>query len=164
MQNTNRSLTSYGLSTLSGLGLAMALIFFAVSALGAERLVGMTVDEGSAEMLVGGEPVRLVGIHFPTEQGLCSLKVNGCKKLAMTALKAWLDAPEKVECEVVQIMTSGMHAVHCTAEGEDVGAWLVSRGLALADRRSSRAYVRDEQAARQAGIGLWNILTLVAAN
>lgn len=164
MKNTIRLQATLGLCTCSRLIFVLALIFYAGSAVGAERLVGLSVSEGSSEMLVGGQPVRLVGVHFPAEQGLCNLELDGCKAIAMTALKAWLKAPDQLECEVVQALTSGVHAVHCTAEGEDVGAWLVRRGLALADRRSSRAYVRAEQAARQAGIGLWNILTLVAAN
>lgn len=164
MQNTTPSLTAYGFSMLSGLVLAIALICFAAPAAGAERLVGMTINEDSAEMRAGGEPIRLVGVHFPAEQGLCRLEANGCQKLAMTALEAWLDAPENVECDVFHTTASGVNAVHCTAEGEDIGAWLVRRGLAMADRRSSRAYVRDEQAARQDGIGLWNILSLVAAH
>jgi len=42
------------------------------------------------------------------------------------------------------------------ADGEDLNAWMVHEGWALAFVRYSKAYVADETAARDAGRGLWS--------
>jgi endonuclease YncB( thermonuclease family) len=44
---------------------------------------------------------------------------------------------------------------NCIPDGQDIGAWLVENGWALAYRRFSTAYVRQEQAAESAGRGIW---------
>ena len=43
----------------------------------------------------------------------------------------------------------------CHAGGEDVNAWMVSQGLALAYRKYSRVYVGQERSAKAARRGLW---------
>ena len=41
------------------------------------------------------------------------------------------------------------------ADGEDLDAWLVRSGLAIAYRKYSTVYVEDEDSARNARRGLW---------
>jgi endonuclease YncB( thermonuclease family) len=43
----------------------------------------------------------------------------------------------------------------CTVAGEDMGAWMVSQGLALAYRRYSLDYVDEEADAQAARRGIW---------
>ena len=43
----------------------------------------------------------------------------------------------------------------CSAAGEDLNAWMVRQGWALAYRHYSTAYVSDEDAAHLAGVGIW---------
>ncbi len=43
----------------------------------------------------------------------------------------------------------------CTVAGEDIGAWMVSEGLALAYRRYSLEYVDDEAEAQAPRRGIW---------
>ena len=43
----------------------------------------------------------------------------------------------------------------CRHAGQDVNAWMVSQGLALAYRRYSRGYVGEEASARDARLGMW---------
>ncbi len=43
----------------------------------------------------------------------------------------------------------------CTVAGEDMGAWMVQQGLALAYRRYSHDYVNEEAEARAARRGIW---------
>ena len=43
----------------------------------------------------------------------------------------------------------------CAVTGEDIGAWMVSQGLALAYRRYSLDYVDEEADARAAQRGIW---------
>jgi endonuclease YncB( thermonuclease family) len=46
-------------------------------------------------------------------------------------------------------------SVGADADDEDLGAWLVRAGLAIAYRKYSTVYVDDEDAARRARRGLW---------
>ena len=43
----------------------------------------------------------------------------------------------------------------CTVAGEDLGAWMVSQGLALAYRRYSLDYVHEEVGAQAARRRIW---------
>jgi endonuclease YncB( thermonuclease family) len=43
----------------------------------------------------------------------------------------------------------------CSVGGQDVGAYLVAKGLAVAYVHYSTAYVPAETAARSGGLGLW---------
>jgi endonuclease YncB( thermonuclease family) len=45
----------------------------------------------------------------------------------------------------------------CSAGGEDLNAWMVREGLALAYVKYSREYVGDEAAAREQRKGMWAV-------
>ena len=47
-------------------------------------------------------------------------------------------------------------AAVCSVDGEDLNAWLVREGLALAYRKYSLDYIGQENAARAAGRGMWS--------
>ena len=47
-------------------------------------------------------------------------------------------------------------AVCFDADGTDLNGWLVSQGWALAYRRYSKQYIRQEEAARKARRGMWS--------
>ena len=49
----------------------------------------------------------------------------------------------------------GRMVATCTAGGDDLGAWLVENGWALAYRRYSLDYVDEEQRAQAGGLGMW---------
>ncbi len=49
----------------------------------------------------------------------------------------------------------GRIVARCEVEGEDIQAWLVRNGWALAYERFSRDYEADEKAAREARAGMW---------
>ncbi len=50
---------------------------------------------------------------------------------------------------------NGRTVAVCRVAGEDLGAWLVGNGLALAYRRFSTNYVQHEAEARSARRGMW---------
>ena len=61
-----------------------------------------------------------------------------------------------VTCEERDIDRYGRVVAVCSVAGEDLNAWMVSEGLALAYRRYSLDYVGAEQAAEEAGRGVWS--------
>lgn len=105
---------------------------------------------------VGGSRIRLHGIDAPENGQLCCAGGNGwpCGRQASRTLAERIDG-RRVDCEGRGRDRYGRIVATCRADGRDLGAWLVSRGWALAYRRYSIAYVADEEAARAARRGLW---------
>jgi hypothetical protein len=65
----------------------------------------------------------------------------------------WLDGKFSAPSSSSISMTVGSPAADVS--GEDLSRWLVSSGLAMAFRRYSDHFAADEDAARAAGVGLW---------
>ena len=62
---------------------------------------------------------------------------------------------QTIRCEERDVDRYGRVVAVCRAGGEDLNAWMVERGFALAYRRYSRDYVDEEASARSARRGLW---------
>jgi endonuclease YncB( thermonuclease family) len=106
---------------------------------------------------IHGARVRLVGIDAPESDQSC-LDATGqswrCGQRAALVLADRIGAAT-VTCEGDERDRYGRLLAVCRARAEDLGAWLVGEGLALAYRRYSMAYVGQEDAARAAGRGIW---------
>lgn len=90
----------------------------------------------------GKQSVRLAGIDAPERKEMCdedTARPLPCGQIAAKALRDRI----------------GDQLVTCSAGGEDLGAFMVRSGQALAYRRYSLAYVADEDEAREAGRGIW---------
>jgi endonuclease YncB( thermonuclease family) len=108
---------------------------------------------------IGGQRIRLHGMDAPESAQTC--EVNGkpwrCGQEATWALaniigRTWVTCVERDRDRydrVVAVCKVG------GPKGRDIGAWMVSDGWALAYRKYSKDYVGDEDAAREAGNGLW---------
>lgn len=101
--------------------------------------------------------IRLHGIDAPERSQTCDSATRAwrCGRAATQALRAQI-AGREVTCEVLDEDRYGRQVSRCGAGGEDLGAWMVAHGHALAYRRYSLAYVDQERRARLAGIGLWS--------
>ncbi len=137
--------------------LVLALVLFGSIAVAEtdNELRGMEISSDGATITVGGQQVNLYGVHFPPESGLCGEPESGCRAKALRQLDQWVDDRHDVHCRVVAVATSGTHFAECSSGEQPIGQWLVGNGLALADRQVTRRYVRDEMAARRAGVGIW---------
>ena len=113
-----------------------------------------TIDGDTIE--VGGKRIRLHGIDAPESGQLCRAggKSWRCGRQASRALADRADG-RLVVCEERDRDRYGRIVALCRVGGEDLGAWLVSRGWALAYRRYSIDYVREEASARATRRGLW---------
>lgn len=137
----------------AGLALLMGTVAHADADAG--KLDGVSVDVNGTGLESNGRPVRLIGVHFPSDSLLCGSTGQGCLEQAMVRLQEQIDSGVAVVCEVVGVSAAGTHMSSCRLGQEDLGGWLVENGLALADRHVSRRYVRSEREAREAGRGLW---------
>jgi endonuclease YncB( thermonuclease family) len=77
-----------------------------------------------------------------------------CGAYVADALKERIGGRE-VRCTVREIDQYDRRISICEVGGEELSAWLVSEGWALAHRRFSDRFVPEEKAARAAGRGLW---------
>lgn len=122
-----------------------------------------TVWAGRADVLDGdtievrGRRIRLHGIDAPENDQVCDR--NGrpwrCGQEATAALRRHLGG-RTVACTELDVDRHGRSVARCTLDGQDVSAWLVRNGWAVAYRRYSDAYVADEAQARAARRGIWS--------
>jgi len=105
---------------------------------------------------ISGAKIRLLGIDAPESAQTCIAKGKSyrCGTSATLALTRRIGG-KSVSCEKRDRDRYGRIVAVCHAGGENLNAWLVSEGLALAYRRYSTDYIDQEQAAREAKRGLW---------
>ena len=107
-------------------------------------------------LAVGAQVIRIEGIDAPEDGQSCS-DAGGdswrCGAGATNALRKLSGGG--VRCVGNEFDTYKRLIASCTANGADVGKTLVLDGWALAYRRFSTKYVKDEDLAKKAGRGVW---------
>ena len=122
----------------------------------AETLSGQARIIDGDTLAVAGQRVRLHGIDAPETRQSCTRDGSRwpCGEAATRAMRR-LAGNAPVRCEVRDRDRYGRAVATCFSAGRDVQQQLVRQGLALAYRKYSTRYVRDEDAARAEGLGLW---------
>lgn len=137
---------------------AIALPFVSAAPLRAVAadLVGQASVVDGDTIEVHGVRIRLHGIDAPESGQVCF--ADGvqwrCGQQAALALDARI-AGRTVSCSERDVDRYGRVVAVCSAGGEDLNAWLVAEGWALAYRRYSLDYVDEEAAAAAARRGIW---------
>jgi endonuclease YncB( thermonuclease family) len=105
---------------------------------------------------IHGQRIRLFGIDAPEGGQTCELEGQPyrCGQRAAFALADYI-GQRTVSCEQRDIDRYKRIVAVCHVGGEDMGAWLVSEGWALAYQRYSLDYIDEEDSARAARRGLW---------
>ncbi len=140
------------------LAVAFAVVFAAADARAADIIAGpaRVIDGDTIE--VDGVHVRLFGIDAPEKKQICTAgdgREYFCGRVAASALAEKV-AGQPVSCRPRTKDRYGRTVAVCfAADDEDLNAWLVRSGLAIAYRKYSTAYVDDEDSARHARRGLW---------
>ena len=134
--------------------IALVLALIATPALADVAGVASVIDGDTLE--IHGQRIRLHGIDAPESRQLCRLdgKPWQCGKDAANALADKI-ARRPVTCEDLGRDRYKRIIAKCTVAGEDLGAWMVSRGLALAYRRYSLDNFDEEADAQAARRGIW---------
>lgn len=102
---------------------------------------------------LGGDRVRLLGIDAPELAQNCTDEAGrswACGKAARDRMSALL-ASGKVDCRPEDKDQYGRLLARCLVGGRDIGAVMVSEGLAV----SYGGYGGEEAAARKARRGIW---------
>jgi endonuclease YncB( thermonuclease family) len=106
---------------------------------------------------IHGQRIRLHGIDAPESPQHCYLpdgKTWRCGQTAALQLQDFI-GNQMVACERKGQDRYGRMVAVCFAGGEDLGAWLVEHGWALAYARYSTAYVKQQRQAEAVQAGMW---------
>ncbi len=134
---------------LSDLAITTALIclFLASPAVCDVSIVdGDTLD-------LDGIRIRLNGIDAPEYGQKCGSW--DCGTEALEALDRLIKSGP-IDCQPIGDDGYGRVIGKCTVSGADVGAKMVSEGLAYAFRKYSTEYVEEEEEARSKALGIWS--------
>lgn len=123
----------------------------------AETITGYATAYDGDRIDIRGKRVHLAGIDAPEPPQTCadaSEKLYPCGRKAETALQEKI-AGQRITCTAPATDESFPAYAVCRLGEEDLGAWLVAQGLAVADRNRVSTYVAQEDAAREGKRGLW---------
>jgi len=115
----------------------------------------MVIDGDS--LRINGEDIRLHGIDAPELRQQCfDHKGNSyqCGQRARRFLKK-LIGRQPVKCTLIEYDRYDRAVSRCKLGNTDLSAAMVANGWAVAYIRISLAYVRDEDKARKARLGIW---------
>jgi endonuclease YncB( thermonuclease family) len=113
---------------------------------------------GPASLMVGDARVQLFGIKPPDANERCGIGAAAdCAETARQALTSRFPPNANIYCQVPHLHpgASAVSAICLDPDSADLGGYLVSEGLALADTSQSYDYVGAESIARNARRGLW---------
>jgi endonuclease YncB( thermonuclease family) len=141
-----------------GLGTLFVLLLLAGGVALREARRARTVVAGPARVIDGdslrvdGHEIRLAGVDAPELHQTCRRAglPYACGAEARAALRG-LTRNGTVTCDLVGHDRYGRDLARCAVGDADIGAWLVSRGHAVA----YGGYANEEEQARRAGVGLW---------
>jgi endonuclease YncB( thermonuclease family) len=134
----------------------IAVAFLSCQALGAELSGQASVVDGNT-IDIRGTRIRLAGVDAPEGAQVCreAGKPWRCGQYAGLALTDFLGR-RVVRCQGWEQDGYDRLVAICTLGDQDIGAWLVMNGLALADRQSPENYIRHEELAAGQRKGLWS--------
>jgi endonuclease YncB( thermonuclease family) len=116
-----------------------------------------------ASLRIGNRTVRLHGIHIPSTDRTCDSRFRPVRCGSRAALALDLRVQGFVYCRYLGRYSDGSYSAVCEVDcirsslycREDLGAWLISQGWAVAAPGAPFDYVVRERIARTRGLGIW---------
>lgn len=126
-----------------------------------DDIVGPAAVRGDGLLRVRGNWIRLHGVYIPPTNRQCRtfLQPKYCGNRAAVALDTKIQG--FVFCQPVSRNPDGTLNAFCAvkrtfySDGVDLGAYLISRGLALAGPYAPFEYIALERIAQSRGLGVW---------
>jgi endonuclease YncB( thermonuclease family) len=136
----------------------LLLVFIASATHAAELISGIPRVVDGDTLVIETTKIRLASIDAPESDQVCldeNRKRWTCGIEARDRLAGYI-GNRSIDCVPQGVDTYGRTLATCTLAGENLNAWMVRQGWALAFVRYSKQYVPDEEAARSASRGLWS--------
>ena len=127
------------------------------NALAADAISGVARIVDGDTLAIGDIKIRLEGIDAPETDQVCldaAAAKWACGVVARDRLIAHING-RPIECRPTGTDRYGRTLAVCSVAGDDLNAWMVHEGWALAFVRYSTAYVKEEEKAHAAQRGLW---------
>lgn len=121
------------------------------------EIAGPATATDADTLVVGGRVVRLYGVDAPELRQTCRRQDGSpwpCGQMAAAALSLHLGG-RPVLCRLSGNDRFGRALGRCWAEGEEINAWLVREGWAVAYTRYSWRYLPQQALAWWQGRGIW---------
>lgn len=115
------------------------------------------MEDGSLKMK--GYTIWLYGIYIPATERTCrtfQIPIQ-CGPRATLALEFKIE-PHFVSCDEVEANEDGSIIAYCTVKGEDLSAWMLQQGWAVARPDAPFEYQTMEKIARVQGRGVWGVI------
>jgi endonuclease YncB( thermonuclease family) len=147
-------------NTVIGALLACCLVAVPADAYEVSSYAGINED---GTLRIKGKTIRLFGIHIPDTERTCSQnrQPRVCGSRASVALEFKIDG--FVRCELLQRNADNTYTGLCRVnysafdEGEDLSAYLLQKGWAVALPDAPFEYQTLEKIARTRGFGVWGM-------
>lgn len=132
----------------------------------AETITGRASVIDGDTLEIHGKRIRLHGIDAPESRQLCRTRDGKAWRCGQKAALALSDkiGRRPVSCRGKDIDRYKRIVAVCRAGSDNLNAWMVREGWAVAYRRYSRDYVRQEGEAQQAQRGIWSGLFVVPSD
>jgi endonuclease YncB( thermonuclease family) len=127
------------------------------SAVAGADFSGPATAKDGDDLIIAGHDLRMFGIDAPELSQRCEAggSVYPCGEWARDALAGKI-AGARVDCDQRDFDSlNGRPVVACRIGAEDINAWLVDQGWAVAYRHFSTDYVSNEESAKAQRRGLW---------
>jgi endonuclease YncB( thermonuclease family) len=124
----------------------------------ANELVSYVFVQPDGTLRLSGSTVRLYGIYVPPTEQSCRTfeRPVQCSSRAALALDFHIGV-EFVHCEERATHTDGSISALCRVRGEDLSAWMLQSGWALALPDAPFEYAALEKIARARALGVWGL-------
>ena len=139
----------------------LAALLVVSAAAPAREISSWAIVNEDASLRIDGKIVHLYGIHIPDTNRICNMNIRPpvCGSRAAVALDFKVDG--FVRCDLRQRLPDRSHVGWCRVdasrfdEGEDLSAYLLERGWAVARPDAPIEYQTLEKIARSRGVGVW---------
>jgi endonuclease YncB( thermonuclease family) len=129
-----------------------------------QQVDGLATVNDDGSLTIGGTDIRLFGITIPKLGILCIDDFRG-RTCSDFNIRRTLERKINgfVHCQIVDRAADGVLEGICTIEGrdrfrprQDLGAWLVNQGMAVALRNAPPEYEALQQIAKARDVGVWS--------
>jgi endonuclease YncB( thermonuclease family) len=133
-------------------------MLIALPAAAATEISSYAFVQEDGSLKVSGYVVHLFGIYVPPTDQTCYTFVRPmpCGTRASLALDFKIGA-EFVHCTQLARNSDDSIIASCTARGEDLSAWMLQKGWAVALPDAPVEYEAMEKIARSRGLGVWGL-------
>ena len=128
------------------------------SKIAADEILGVPIITDGDSIKIDNKRIRFHGIDAPEKKQICNknFKKYSCGKKATSALKKKIDG-KQVVCKVSNKLDRYKRYLGTCFVGEvNLNKWMVRNGYAVAYKRYSDDYIRDEEYAKKNKFGLWS--------